>query len=237
MSADLVQFWLTLCDHMDCSPPGLFVGVLQERILEWIATPSSRGTVPIQGSNPNLLYLPHWQAYSLSLVPPGKTHLMYQFSSAAQSCLTLCDSMATARQASLPITNSRSLLKLVSIESVMPSNHPILCHPLLLLPSIFPSIRVFSDESTLHMRWPKYWSFSFNISLSQFPLFIHLFAMKWWDQMLCIFYHKKIREKGDNQGSQHELMEFWPETKKFAILVWLCNRSGIKARFSGRLFI
>ena len=72
----------------------------------------------------------------------------------------------TARQASLSITNSRSLLKLMSIESVMPSNHLILCRPLLLLPSIFPSIRVFSNESALHIRWPKYWSFSFNISPS-----------------------------------------------------------------------
>ena len=69
-----------------------------------------------------------------------------------------------ARQASLSITNSQSLLKLMSIESVMPSNHLILCHPLLLPPSIFPSITVFSNESVLHIRWPKYWSFSFSIS-------------------------------------------------------------------------
>ena len=68
-----------------------------------------------------------------------------------------------ARQASLSITNSRSSLRLTSIESVMPSSHLILCHPLLLLPSIPPSIRVFSNESTLHMRWSKYWSFSFSI--------------------------------------------------------------------------
>ena len=66
----------------------------------------------------------------------------------------------------LSITNSQSLLKLMSIESVMPSNHLILCHPLLLLHSIFPSIRVFSNESVLPIRWPKYWSFSFSISLS-----------------------------------------------------------------------
>ena len=69
-----------------------------------------------------------------------------------------------ARQASLPITNSLSSLKLLSIKLVMPSNHLILCRPLLLLPSIFPSIRVFSNESVLHIRWPKYWSFSFSIS-------------------------------------------------------------------------
>ena len=72
----------------------------------------------------------------------------------------------TAHQASLSITNSRSLLKLMSIELVMTSNHLILCHPLLLLPSIFPSIRVFSNESVLYIRWPKYWSFSFSISPS-----------------------------------------------------------------------
>ena len=69
-----------------------------------------------------------------------------------------------ARQASLSITNSQSLPKLMSIESVMPSNHLILCHPLLLLPSIFPSIRIFSNESALRIRWPKYCRFSFNIS-------------------------------------------------------------------------
>ena len=73
---------------------------------------------------------------------------------------------SAARQASLPITNSQSLLKLMPIESVMPSNHLILCHPLLLLPSIFPSIRVFSNELVLRIRWPKYWSFSFSISPS-----------------------------------------------------------------------
>ena len=71
-----------------------------------------------------------------------------------------------AHQASLSITNSQSLLKLMSVESVMPSDHLILCHPLLLPPSIFPTIRVFSNESALYNRWPKYWSFSFSISPS-----------------------------------------------------------------------
>ena len=74
--------------------------------------------------------------------------------------------LTVARQASLSFTNSRSLFKLMFIESVMPSNHLVLCRPLLLLPSIFPSIRVFSNESALHIRWPKYWSFSFSISPS-----------------------------------------------------------------------
>ena len=89
-----------------------------------------------------------------------------QFSLVTPSCLTLCDPMDYSIPASLSITNSQSLLKLVSIKSVMPSNHFILCRPLLLPPSIFPSIRVFSSESVLHIRWPNYWSFSFSISPS-----------------------------------------------------------------------
>ena len=88
----------------------------------------------------------------------------------------------TVRQASLSITNSQSLLKLISIESVMPSNHLILCHPLLLLlPSIFPSIRDFSNESVLHIRWPKYWSFSFSISPSNEHSGLISFRMDWLD--------------------------------------------------------
>ena len=86
-----------------------------------------------------------------------------QFSSVTQSCPTLCDTMNSARKASLSITNSRSSLKLTCIESVMPSSHLTLCRPLLLLPPIPPSSRVFSNESTLHIRWSKYWSFSFSI--------------------------------------------------------------------------
>ena len=87
-----------------------------------------------------------------------------QFSSVAQSCPTLCDLMNCSTRASLSITNSQSLLKLMSIELVMPSNHLIFCCPLLLLPSIFPSIRVFSNESVLCIRWPRYWSFSISPS-------------------------------------------------------------------------
>ena len=85
------------------------------------------------------------------------------------------------RQASLSITNSWSLLKLMSMESVMPSNHFILCRPLLLLPSIFPRIKVFSNESTLSIRWPKYWSFNFNISPSDEHLGLISFRMDWLD--------------------------------------------------------
>ena len=98
------------------------------------------------------------------------------------SCVRLFVTPWTAaHQASLSITNSRSLLKLMSIESVMPSNRLILCHPLLLLPSIFPSIRVFSNESAFHIRWPKYWSFSFSISPSNEYSGLISFRMDWLD--------------------------------------------------------
>ena len=88
--------------------------------------------------------------------------------------------MNPACQASLSITNSWSLPKLMSIESVMPSNHLILCYPFLLLPSIFPNIRVFSNESALHIRWPKYWSFSFNISPSNEHPGLISFRVDWF---------------------------------------------------------
>ena len=94
---------------------------------------------------------------------------IFQFSSVQSHSLVqlFATQWTAARQASLSITNSQSLLKLTSIESVMPSNHFILCRPLLLLPSIFPSIMVFSSESVVRIRWPKYWSFSFSISPSK----------------------------------------------------------------------
>ena len=111
-----------------------------------------------------------WQVDSLPLAPPGKPmkESSVQFSSVQSlSCVpTLCDPMDCSTPG-LPVhCQTWSVLKLMSIESVMPSSHLILCHPLLLLPSIPPSIRVFSNESTLRMRWPKYWSFSFSISPS-----------------------------------------------------------------------
>ena len=104
-----------------------------------------------------------------------------QFSSVAQSCPTLCNPMNLSTDASLSITNSRSSLKLMCIELVMPSSHLILCSPLLLLPPIPPNIRVFSNESTLHMRWPKYWSFSLSISPSNEHPGPVSFRMDWLD--------------------------------------------------------
>ena len=107
--------------------------------------------------------------------------LVLQFSSVAQSCRTFVTPLIAAHQASLSITNSRSSLRLTSIESVIPSSHLILCCPLLLLPPIPPSIRVFPNESTLHMMWPKYWSFSFSISPSKEHPGLISFRMDWLD--------------------------------------------------------
>ena len=105
----------------------------------------------------------------------------HQLSSVTQSCPTLCNPRDYSMPGLLSITSSRSLLKLMSIESVMPSNHLILCHPLLLLPSIFPSIRIFSNQSALRIRWPKYWSFSFSISPSNEYSGLIFFRTDWLD--------------------------------------------------------
>ena len=103
------------------------------------------------------------------------------YCSVVKSCLTLCNPLDCRRQVSLSFITSWSLLKLMSIESVMPSNHLILCCPLLLPPSIFPNIRVFSNESVFHFRWPKYWSFSFSISPSNEYSGFTSFRMDWFD--------------------------------------------------------
>ena len=116
-------------------------------------------------------------------LPHSASFLQYVFSSVQLlSRVRLFETpWIAAHQASLSITNYRSSLKLMSIESVMPSNHLILCCPLLLLPSIFPSIRVFPNESILCIRWPKYWSFSFSISPSNEYSGLISFRMDWFD--------------------------------------------------------
>jgi len=121
--------------------------------------------------------------FDLLAVQGTLKNLLQQFSSVQSfSCVRLfATPRTTAHQASLSITSSWSLLKFMSIELVMPSNHLILCHPLLLPPSIFPSIRVFSNESVLHIRWPKYWSFSFSISPSNECSGLISFRMDWLD--------------------------------------------------------
>ena len=108
-----------------------------------------------------------------------------------------------ASQASLSITNPQSLLKFMSIESVMPSNYVILCHPLLLSPSIFPSIRVFSKESVLHIRWPKYWNFSFNISPSSEHPGLISFRMDWLDLFAV---HGTVKSLLQHHGSNASIL-------------------------------
>ena len=129
----------TLCNPMDCIAPGSSVhGIFQARILEWIGTPFSRGSSQTRDWTQVACIALH-----LPSEPWGKTYFMHSI-----------------------ISISWSLLKLMSIELVMPSNHLIFCHPLLILPSVFPSVRVFSNESVLHIRWPKHWSLSFSNSPS-----------------------------------------------------------------------
>ena len=122
---------------------------------------------------------PALQADALPSEPPGKTSVQFSSVQSLSHVRLFETPLIAAHQASLSITNSWSLLKLIPIKSVMPSNHLILCRPLLLLPPIPPSIRVFSNGSTLHMRWPKYWSFSFSISPSNEHPGLISFRMDW----------------------------------------------------------
>ena len=127
------------------------------------------------------------------------------------SCVQLFATPWTAaRQASLSITNSQSLPRLLSIESVMPSNHLILCRPILLLPSIFPSIGVFSNESALHVRWPKYWSSSFNISPSnEHPGLI--FRMDWLDLLEV---QGTLKSLPQHHSSKASILRHFPQIYK-----------------------
>ena len=154
-----------------------------------------QGIFPTQGSNPHLLSLLHWQAGSLPLVPPGKPREAFVVRSLSRVWLFATPRTA-ACQASLSFIISQSLLKLMSIESVMPSNHLFLCYPLRLLPSIFPSIRVFSNESGLHIRWPKYWSFSFSISHSSEYLGLISFRTDWFDLLAVQMTVKSYSSRG-----------------------------------------
>ena len=162
----LLQSNLTLCDTMDCSPPvSSTPGILQEGYWNgFLWPPSDLFDTGIESASPTP---PALVDRILATSTTWET-LILIFSSvqSLSHVLHFATPWTAASQAFLSITNSRSLLKLMSIELVMPFNHLTLRRPLLLLPSIFPSIRVFSNESVLHIRWPKYWSFNFNMSPS-----------------------------------------------------------------------
>ena len=138
--------------------------------------------------------------------------LLLQFSSVSSVthlCLTLCNSRDYSIQASLSTTNSRSLFKLIFIELVMPSNHLILFCPLLLLPSIFSSIKVFSNESTLPMRWPKYWSFSFSIIPSKEIPELISFRMDWSDLLAVQGTLKSLLQHHNSKASILRCLAFF----------------------------
>ena len=143
--------------------PGKNTGVGCHALLQGIF-PTRGLSLDLQHCRQILYHLSNRETNGLYTAPVPRREL--QFNSVAQSCLTLCDPMDCSTPV-FPVHHQLlGLLKLLSMESVMQSNHLILCCPLLLLPSIFPSIRVFSSESVLHTRWPNYWSFSFNITPS-----------------------------------------------------------------------
>ena len=130
-----------------------------------------------------------------------------------------------ARQASLPSTNSRSLLKLKSIELVMPSNHLILCRPLLLQPSIFPSIRILSNVSVLHIRWPKYWSFSFSISPSNEYSGLISFRIDWFDLLTVQGTLKSLLQHHSSKASILRRSAFFIIQLSHSLLVPSVNNS------------
>ena len=190
---EVAQLCPTLCDPMDCSLPGSSVhGILQARALEWGAIAFSASSWQ---SRANVNRKEHTSTTSSSSIVALYCPLLANSGKAADraspalfssvqslSCVRLFATPWTAaRQASLSIANFRSLLKLMSIASVMPSNHLILCPPFLLLSSIFPNIRDFSNKLVLHVRWLKYWSFSFSISPSNEYSGLISFRIDWLD--------------------------------------------------------
>ena len=162
-------------DSHQASPPGSSVhGISQVRILKKVAISFSRGS-----SQPrDRIQVSCFAGRFFTTGPPGKP---YQFSSVAQSCPTLCDPMDCSTPGFPVLHHLPELAQtLLSIESVMPSNHLILCHPFLLRLSIFPSTRVFSKELVLRIRWPRYWSFSFSVSPSNEYSGLISFRIDWF---------------------------------------------------------
>ena len=218
-----------LCDPMDCTVHG----ILQARILQWVTVPFSRGSSQsrdrTQVSHMAGGFFASW-ATREALRVPSKKSLKWKFRFSSVQLLSRVQLFVTpwiaAHQASLSITNSQSPLKLTSIESVMPSSHLTLCRPLLLLPPIPPSIRVFSNESILCMRWPKYWSFSFSISPSKEIPGLISFRIDWLDllgtyDLLRLCSQEKGREK-----SRREQMKELSKDEASAGVDWPLGSSG-----------
>jgi len=168
-------------------------GILQSRILDWVAFSFSRGSSQTRD----------WAGVSCIAGGFFTSWTTVQFSSVQllSHVQLFATPWITARQVSLSITNSQSPLTLMSIESVMPSSHLILCRPLLHLPPIPPSIRVFSNDSTLHKRWPKYWSFSFSISPFNEHLGLISFRMEWLDLLAVQGTLKSILQHHSSKAS------------------------------------
>ena len=207
----------TLCNPMNHSRRVSSVyRILQARRLRWVAMLPSRGSSWHRDQSRVSYICLHWQAGSLLLAPPEKPSVSL-VQSLSHVWLSATPWIA-ARQASLSITNSRSSLRLTSIESVMPSSRLILCHPLLLLHPIPPSIRVFSNESALRMMWPKYWSFSFSISPSKERPGLISFKMDWLDLLAVQGTLKSLLQHHSSKASILWCSAFftvhtWPQEK------------------------
>ena len=198
----LSHIWLSATPWIPVGQVPPSMGLPRQESLEWVAISSSRGSSwpkdQIQVSCISCIgrwILYHWVPWDIPKI----------LSYSAQFSHSVVSDSATpwiaAPQASLSITNSQSLPKLMSIESVMPSSHLIFCHPLLLLPPILPSIRVFSNESTLCMRWLKYWSFSFSISPSNEHPGLISFTMDWLDLLAVQGTLKSLLQHHSSQAS------------------------------------
>ena len=185
--AKLLQSCPALCDPMDCSPRDSSVhGILQARILEWVPCPPP-GHLSYSGIQPkSLMFLALPGGFFITSAT-WEPHMNPIVADQLVSCVQIfVTPWIAACQACLSLTISQSLLKFKSIESVMPSNHLIFYHRLFLLPSIFPSIRVFSSESALCIRWPKYWSFSFIMNPSNKYLGLISFRINWLDRLAVL---------------------------------------------------
>ena len=183
----LSHLWIFF-DPMDCSLPGSSIhGISQAKLLEWVAISSSRGSFQPRD----------WTPVSCT----GRQILYWHLVQSLSRVWLFATPWITACQASLSITNSRSLLKLMPIKSVMPSSHLVLCRPLLLLPLILPSIRIFSSESTLGVRWPKYWSFSFSISPSSEHPGLISFRRDWLDLLAVQGTFKSLLQHHSSKAS------------------------------------